>query len=178
MTLVVHLDCLFYFDFTLNTSVEACEFDVRLNNVCYDCFLSFRYSFRRLDGTMTVSARQTAVDDFNTQPEVTVMLVSLKAASLGLNLVSANHVVLMDLWYNPATEDQAIDRAHRIGQTKPVHVTRITIKDTVEDRILQLQEKKQKMVDSALGEDGAGGKGLGARLTLKDLNFLFGVSSD
>lgn len=65
--------------------------------------------------------------------------MSLKAASLGLNLVAANHVLLMDVWWNPTTEDQAIDRAHRIGQIRPVNVQRFTIKDTVEDRILKLQ---------------------------------------
>lgn len=65
--------------------------------------------------------------------------MSLKAASLGLNLVAANHVLLLDLWWNPTTEDQAIDRAHRIGQTRPVTVSRLTIKDTVEDKILSLQ---------------------------------------
>jgi len=65
--------------------------------------------------------------------------MSLKAASLGLNLVVANHVLLLDLWWNPTTEDQAIDRAHRIGQTRPVTVSRLTIKDTVEDKILSLQ---------------------------------------
>lgn len=67
------------------------------------------------------------------------MLMSLKAGNLGLNMVAASHVILMDLWWNPTTEDQAIDRAHRIGQTRPVTVSRITIKDTVEDRILALQ---------------------------------------
>ena len=67
------------------------------------------------------------------------MLMSLKAGNLGLNMVAACHVILLDLWWNPTTEDQAIDRAHRIGQTRPVTVTRITIKDTVEDRILSLQ---------------------------------------
>ena len=67
------------------------------------------------------------------------MLMSLKAGNLGLNMVAACHVILLDLWWNPTTEDQAIDRAHRIGQTRPVTVTRITIKDTVEDRILALQ---------------------------------------
>lgn len=67
------------------------------------------------------------------------MLMSLKAGNLGLNMVAACHVILLDLWWNPTTEDQAIDRAHRIGQTKPVTVTRITIQDTVEDRILALQ---------------------------------------
>lgn len=67
------------------------------------------------------------------------MLMSLKAGNLGLNMVAACHVILLDLWWNPTTEDQAVDRAHRIGQTRPVTVSRITIKDTVEDRILALQ---------------------------------------
>lgn len=67
------------------------------------------------------------------------MLMSLKAGNLGLNMVAACHVILLDLWWNPTTEDQAVDRAHRIGQTRPVTVTRMTIKDTVEDRILALQ---------------------------------------
>lgn len=65
--------------------------------------------------------------------------MSLKAASLGLNMVAACHVLLLDLWWNPTTEDQAVDRAHRIGQTRPVSVLRLTVKDTVEDRILALQ---------------------------------------
>jgi SNF2 family DNA or RNA helicase len=67
------------------------------------------------------------------------MMMSLKAASLGLNMVAANHVVLLDLWWNPTTEDQAIDRAHRIGQTRSVSVSRLTVENTVEDRILALQ---------------------------------------
>lgn len=67
------------------------------------------------------------------------MIMSLKAASLGLNMVAACHVLLLDLWWNPTTEDQAIDRAHRIGQTRPVSVLRLTVKNTVEDRILALQ---------------------------------------
>ena len=67
------------------------------------------------------------------------MMMSLKAASLGLNMVAANHVVLLDLWWNPTTEDQAIEQAHRIGQTRPVTVARLTVENTVEDRILALQ---------------------------------------
>lgn len=71
--------------------------------------------------------------------KVCVIIMSLKAASLGLNMVAACNVLLLDLWWNPTTEDQAIDRAHRIGQTRPVSVFRLTVKDTVEDRILALQ---------------------------------------
>lgn len=71
--------------------------------------------------------------------QVTVMIMSLKAASLGLNMVAASHVLLLDVWWNPTTEDQAIDRAHRIGQTRTVNVSRFTVKNTIEDRILALQ---------------------------------------
>ncbi|XP_048333451.2 helicase-like transcription factor CHR28 [Ziziphus jujuba] len=129
--------------------------------------------YRRLDGTMTLASRDRAVKDFNTDPEVTVMVMSLKAGNLGLNMVAACHVILLDLWWNPTTEDQAVDRAHRIGQTRPVTVTRLTIKDTVEDRILALQEDKRKMVASAFGEDHTGGTG--TRLTVEDLRYLFMV---
>ncbi|KAK6118173.1 hypothetical protein DH2020_048074 [Rehmannia glutinosa] len=130
-----------------------------------------RISYRRLDGTMSIAARDKAVKEFNTNPEVDVMLMSLKAGNLGLNMVAACRVILLDLWWNPTTEDQAVDRAHRIGQTRPVTVSRLTIKNTVEDRILALQEDKRKMVASAFGEDQSGGHG--ARLTVDDLRFLF-----
>ncbi|WOL07214.1 hypothetical protein Cni_G15952 [Canna indica] len=132
--------------------------------------------YRRLDGTMSLMARDKAVKDFNTDPEVTVMLMSLKAGSLGLNMVAACHVILLDLWWNPTTEDQAVDRAHRIGQTRPVTVSRITIKNTIEDRILALQEEKRKMVSSAFGEDQTGSHA--ARLTVEDLKYLFNCFSD
>ncbi|KAL8511434.1 hypothetical protein ACS0TY_018008 [Phlomoides rotata] len=127
--------------------------------------------YRRLDGTMPVAARDKAVKDFNSLPEVCVIIMSLKAASLGLNMVAACNVLLLDLWWNPTTEDQAIDRAHRIGQTRPVSVFRLTVKDTVEDRILALQQKKRKMVAYAFGEDESGSRQ--SRLTVEDLKYLF-----
>ncbi|KAJ6813903.1 helicase-like transcription factor CHR28 isoform X1 [Iris pallida] len=127
--------------------------------------------YRRLDGTMSLNSRDRAVQDFNSDPEVTVMLMSLKAGNLGLNMVAACHVILLDLWWNPSTEDQAVDRAHRIGQTRPVTVSRLTIKDTVEDRILALQEEKRKMVSSAFGGDHTGTAA--AKLTTDDLRYLF-----
>jgi SNF2 family DNA or RNA helicase len=98
-----------------------------------------KFNYRRLDGTMSVLARDRAVSEFKTMPEVNVIIMSLKAASLGLNMVAACHVLLLDVWWNPTTEDQAIDRAHRIGQTRPVIVSRFTVKNTIEDRILELQ---------------------------------------
>lgn len=127
--------------------------------------------YRRLDGSMTLASRDRSVKEFNTDPEVTVMIMSLKAGNLGLNMVAACHVILLDLWWNPTTEDQAIDRAHRIGQTRPVTVSRMTIKDTVEDRILALQDEKRKMVSSAFGEDQPGGHS--SKLTVDDLKYLF-----
>ncbi|OEL30921.1 Helicase-like transcription factor CHR28 [Dichanthelium oligosanthes] len=129
--------------------------------------------YRRLDGTMSLNSRDKAVKDFNTDPEVRVMIMSLKAGNLGLNMVAACHVILLDLWWNPYAEDQAVDRAHRIGQTRPVTVSRLTIKDTVEDRILALQEEKRAMVSSAFGEDKSGGHT--TRLTVEDLRYLFKI---
>ncbi|RCV35544.1 hypothetical protein SETIT_7G248300v2 [Setaria italica] len=82
---------------------------------------------------------ERAVKEFNTDPEVGVIIMSLKAGNLGLNMVAACHVIMLDPWWNPSAEDQAVDRAHRIGQIRPVTVSRLTIKDTVEDRILSLQ---------------------------------------
>ncbi|CAH2053538.1 unnamed protein product [Thlaspi arvense] len=102
---------------------------------------------------------------------VQVMLMSLKAGNLGLNMVSACHVILLDLWWNPTTEDQAVDRAHRIGQTRTVTVTRIAVNNTVEDRILALREGKRKMVASAVGENH--GKSSAIQLTIEDLEYLF-----
>ncbi|KAM1033287.1 hypothetical protein TB2_036290 [Malus domestica] len=143
----------------------------RMLDLLEDCLKTSSIEYRRLDGTMSVTARDKAVKDFNTLPEVTVMIMSLKAASLGLNMVAACHVLLLDLWWNPTTEDQAIDRAHRIGQTRPVTVLRLTVRDTVEDRILALQQKKREMVSSAFGEDKTGGGQ--TRLTVEDLKYLF-----
>ena len=130
------------------------------------------YKYRRLDGSMSIAARERAVNNFLDDPTVTVMIMSLKAASLGLNLAVANHVVLLDLWWNPTVEEQAIDRCHRIGQTRPVTVSKITVKGTVEDRISQLQDKKRKMVQAAFGESKFLSRA--ARLTYEDLKYLFG----
>jgi SNF2 family DNA or RNA helicase len=80
------------------------------------------------------------------------MLVSLKAGNAGLNLTSANHVIVMDPFWNPYIEMQAVDRAYRIGQQKPVRVYRLLVPRTVEDRIAGLQEEKRKFVDAALDE--------------------------
>ena len=109
-------------------------------------------SFVRLDGSVPQAARAGIVAEFQAASGPPVMLASLKAGGTGLNLTAADHVFLVDPWWNPAVEDQAADRAHRIGQDKPVFVYRLVARDTVEERILALQSTKRALADAALGE--------------------------
>lgn len=133
-----------------------------------------KLSFRRYDGGMSASNRDAAVRDFMENPNVKVILVSLKAGNSGLNLTAASQVIIMDPFWNPYTEMQAVDRAHRIGQQKPVQVHRVLVKGTVEDRIMELQDKKRELVDTALDEGVANQLG---RLNSNDLAYLFGIGS-
>ncbi|ORZ12900.1 SNF2 family N-terminal domain-domain-containing protein [Lobosporangium transversale] len=126
--------------------------------------------FLRYDGAMRPEQRNEAIIRMTNDPTIPLMLISLKCGSLGLNLTIANHVVIMDPWWNPALENQAIDRVHRIGQTKEVFVHRLCIPETVEDRILALQAKKQALADGALGE---GTVPKLAKLGLQELMYLF-----
>jgi SNF2 family DNA or RNA helicase len=109
--------------------------------------------FVRLDGT--TKDRKAVVDAFQDDNGPKVMLVSLKAGGTGLNLTAADHVFMLDPWWNPAVEDQAADRAHRIGQTRPVIVHRLVAEDTVEERIVELQLKKRELAEAAIGKGGA-----------------------
>jgi SNF2 family DNA or RNA helicase len=106
--------------------------------------------FTRLDGS--TRDRAAVVASFQDEQGPEVMLISLKAGGTGLNLTAADHVFLLDPWWNPAVEDQAADRAHRIGQDRPVNVYKLVAKDTVEEGILALQERKRSLSDAALGE--------------------------
>jgi superfamily II DNA or RNA helicase len=106
--------------------------------------------FLRLDGT--TRDRGAVVSAFQDEGGPPVMLISLKAGGTGLNLTAADHVFLLDPWWNPAVEDQAADRAHRIGQDRPVMVYRLVTKGTVEEGILALQERKRTLSEAALGE--------------------------
>src|SRR5712691_4490584 len=108
-------------------------------------------AFTRLDGT--TRDRASVVHRFQDEAGPPIMLVSLRAGGTGLNLTAADHIFLLDPWWNPAVEDQAADRAHRIGQTRPVLVYRLVAQDTVEERILALQERKRALAGAAL--DGA-----------------------
>lgn len=96
----------------------------------------------------------------------------MKAGNAGLNLTAASQVIILDPFWNPFVEEQAIDRAHRIGQMRPVRVHRILIQDTVEDRIIALQEKKRELINTALDEKAS--KGI-TRLGVSELRFLFGL---
>ena len=111
--------------------------------------------FLRLDGS--TRDRGTVVERFQAEDGPPLLLISLKAGGTGLTLTRADHVFLLDPWWNPAVEDQAADRTHRIGQTRPVMVYRLVATDTVESRILALQEKKRALADAALGTGGSAG---------------------
>ncbi len=123
-------------------------------------------TWNRLDGS--TSDRGAVVNEFQSETGPPVMLLSLKAGGVGLNLTAADHVFLLDPWWNPAVEDQAADRTHRIGQDKPVFVYRLVAKDTVEERILVLQDKKRAVAEAALGEAGRA-----VSITREDLMALF-----
>jgi len=114
--------------------------------------------FVRLDGSTT--KRGEVVAEFQDPEGPPVILLSLKAGGTGLNLTAADHVFLMDPWWNPAVEDQAADRAHRIGQDKPVMVYRMVAHDTVEDRILALQGHKRALAQAAVGDGAATAGGI------------------
>jgi SNF2 family DNA or RNA helicase len=97
--------------------------------------------------------RQQRIEHFQSDPNCPLFLISLKAGGLGLNLTAADYVYLLDPWWNPAIETQAIDRTHRIGQTKPVHACRLIAKDTVEEKVLSLQQSKRSLADAIITAD-------------------------
>jgi SNF2 family DNA or RNA helicase len=90
---------------------------------------------------------------FQEDPDCKVFLISLKAGGLGLNLTAADYIFLLDPWWNPAVESQAIDRAHRIGQTRPVFAYRLIARDTVEEKVLELQARKRALADAVITAD-------------------------
>ncbi|KAJ4318767.1 DNA repair protein rad16 [Neodidymelliopsis sp. IMI 364377] len=122
-----------------------------------------------LDGSMTPAMRQKSIDHFMTNPDVEVFLVSLKAGGVALNLTEASRVFIVDPWWNPAAEWQSADRCHRIGQKRPCVITRLCIEDSVESRMVALQEKKAAMIAGTVNND----KVAMDRLSPEDLQFLF-----
>ncbi|KAG0185690.1 DNA repair protein rad16 [Apophysomyces sp. BC1034] len=113
--------------------------------------------------------RHDYLASFMTKPSVTVFLISLKAGGVALNLTEASRVFICDPWWNP--KRQAMDRIHRLGQHRPIKITRLIIENSIESRIVQLQEKKQALVESTIGKD----KEALEKLTVEDLQFLFAM---
>ncbi len=128
-------------------------------------------SFSYLDGSTPSKERGKLVEDFNKNLN-SVFLISLKAGGTGLNLTSADIVIHFDPWWNPAVEDQASDRAHRIGQKNVVEVIKMISENSIEEKIVNLQEEKRKLIDSVMGENIVLGENLSS-LTEEDIMFLF-----
>ncbi|KAI8367934.1 SNF2 family N-terminal domain-containing protein [Choanephora cucurbitarum] len=127
------------------------------------------FNYCRYDGSMSSTVREKNLDKLKYDPGCTVMLISLKCGSLGLNLTAANRVILTDIWWNPALEEQAIDRVHRIGQKLPVHVTRLIVDNTVELKIMALQNEKAQLTKGAIGD----GLAKATKLTANEIRKLF-----
>ncbi len=122
-----------------------------------------------LDGSTKPAERGRLVKQFQEEEGQQVFLISLKAGGVGLNLTAADYVYLMDPWWNPAAEDQAIDRSHRIGQTQKVFAYKMICRNTVEEKIMQLQQKKKQLSRELISEENSFVK----KLTTEDVAFLF-----
>lgn len=175
-------------DCQTSTKIEALREEIRFmverdgsaKGIVFSQFTSFldliNYSLQKsgvncvqLVGSMSITARDAAIKRFTDDPDCKIFLMSLKAGGVALNLTVASHVFLMDPWWNPAVEQQAQDRIHRIGQFKPIRIVRFIIENTIEERILRLQEKKELVFEGTIG---GSTEALG-KLTEEDLRFLF-----
>src|SRR5688500_2864989 len=125
--------------------------------------------YEYFDGSTSAVDREKAIQRFQNDQNCRVFLISLKAGGVGLNLTAADYVYIVDPWWNPAVEQQAIDRTHRIGQTKNIFAYRMICKDTIEDKILQLQDKKRILAKDLITDD----EGFVKSLTREDVEYLF-----
>lgn len=130
---------------------------------------SLEVPFEYFDGSTSAHDREKAINRFQNDDTCRAFLISLKAGGVGLNLTAADYVYIVDPWWNPAVEQQAIDRTHRIGQTKNIFAYRMICKDTIEDKILQLQEKKRSLARDLIADDTTFVKSL----TKEDVEYLF-----
>ena len=119
---------------------------------------------------MPMKERRAVLDAFKTDRDVKVIIMSLKAGGEGLNLQEASHVFVLEPWWNPAVEAQAVQRAHRIGQTREVVAVRYITDDTIEERMLELQDKKRLVFEGTVD----GSSAALAQLNSEDMRFLFG----
>lgn len=125
--------------------------------------------YEYFDGSTSTMDREKAIQNFQNNDDCRVFLISLKAGGVGLNLTAADYVYIVDPWWNPAVEQQAIDRTHRIGQTKNIFAYRMICKDTVEEKILELQERKKSLVKDIIADD----NGFIKKLSKEDVLYLF-----
>ena len=143
--------------------LQASESDSEVKTVVFSQWTSFLdlvqtqllrhgLNFTRLDGKMNSTRRDNAIESLNTDVSCRIILASLSVCSVGLNLVAANQVILSDSWWAPAIEDQAVDRVHRLGQTRDCKVVRLVVEGTIEDEVLEIQAKKRKLASEAFGE--------------------------
>ncbi|KAH0591247.1 hypothetical protein H2248_001339 [Termitomyces sp. 'cryptogamus'] len=180
-------------DFQTSTKIQALlkslkclqNQDPRFRAVVFSQFTSFidliqvaldreKYDHYRFDGSMDIKKKNAAVAEFRVPSEKPkILVISLKAGGVGLNLTIANHVFMMDCWWNAATENQAIDRVHRIGQEKTVYVTHFIVANTIECRILQIQKRKTAIVKEAFRCSGARGEGVDPE-SIENLKIIFG----
>ena len=130
------------------------------------------WNYLYLDGRTT--KRHELVKQWNEPDGPPVFLISLRAGGAGLNLTGADHVILLDPWWNPAVEDQATDRAHRIGQTKPVVAYRFVARDTVEEKVIALQDRKRALFDMTVEQ----GRFPVDQLTQEDIESFFHGDTD
>jgi len=175
-------------DWTSSTKIEMLVYDLwklrskkqTVKSIIFSQFTSMlqlvEWRLRRagfntvmLDGSMTPIQRQRSIDHFMTNADCEIFLVSLKAGGVALNLTEASRVFIIDPWWNPAAEWQSADRCHRIGQKRPCVITRLCIEDSVESRIVMLQEKKANMIAGTVNND----KVAMEKLTPEDMQFLF-----
>ena len=134
-------------------------------------FKNENIKYMYLDGSVKAENRGKMVREFN-EGEVPIFLISLKAGGTGLNLTSADIVIHYDPWWNPAVENQASDRAHRIGQKKTVEVIRLIAKGTIEEKIHKIQEKKKEIINNVI-EENTGEEILLSNMEEKDIEELF-----
>ncbi|MCB0305808.1 MAG: DEAD/DEAH box helicase, partial [Calditrichaeota bacterium] len=140
---------------------------VRFLNLVRKVFEKNDWKYEYLDGK--VRDRAERIHNFQDNPGINAFLISLKAGGLGLNLTAADYVIHLDPWWNPAVEQQATDRAHRIGQDKRVFVYKYIVKNTVEEKILKLQQQKRELSEEMITSD----SGFVKQLSRQDLELLF-----
>ena len=132
-----------------------------------------KIDFLQYDGSMDMTTKNDCISAFYKDPSKRVLLLSLKAGNVGLTLTCANHVIIVEPFWNPYVEKQAQDRVHRISQTRKVYVHRLLIAGTIEDRIMELQKEKEELVENALDPTARNKIG---KLSRRELGFLFGLN--